>query len=237
MAKQNPRLPVRYFYLDVDGIDSLYAQTAEALVTELTYTQEKGRSRGVTTNISTGKLLGALVGVEMGVEAELSTAGKAIEEAKMHLTTEQKLSALMKYLSGLAGEGYFEQLPQAAIYSSKTGKAVYINVNQKFDMPQFSHGKDGIAEVNRDKSFAFTIGPVSGGEYDTGDEYFKKTQYTFIMMASVSHTPAKDKMSYARHEAVYFRALAGKDVPLGLFGQLIPLGKYAYQIKPYAIWK
>jgi len=30
--------------------------------------------------------------------------------------------------------------------------------------------------------------------------------------------------------------LKGKNVPLNVFGYLIPLSKYTFQIKPYAIW-
>jgi hypothetical protein len=174
--------------------------------------------------------------VEAGAETELSISGKRIEEAKMRFTLEQKLLALMNYLKSLEGTQFFELLPQAAIQAKELGKGVFIKIAEKFNLPQYSQG-DGVGNINRDKSIAFSIGHVSGNEHEYGDLYFKKTEYTFLMTASLSKsTRSKDGMSMTGHDAIYFRQFGGKDVPLEVFGYLIPLSKYTYQIKPYAIW-
>jgi len=226
-----------YIYLDADGIDSLYAQTVDRLETEFTQSQERDKSGKVKANIGIGKLLGTMLGlVEAGAETELSISGKRIEEAKLRFTLEQKLSALMKYLKNLEGTEFFELLPHAAIRAKELGKGVFIKIAEKFNMPQYSQG-DGISNMNRDRSIVFSIGPVGDNEHEYDDSYFKKAEYTFLMTASLSKTTrSKDGMSGTGHDAIYFRQFGGKNVPLEVFGYLIPLSKYTYQIKPYAIW-
>lgn len=237
MEKKRPQSPVMYIYLDADGIDSLYAQTVDRLETEFTQSQERDKSGKVKANIGIGKLLGTMLGlVEVGAETELSIGGKRIEEAKMRFTLEQKLSALMNYLKSLDGAEFFELLPQAAIQAKELGRGVFIKIAEKFNMPQYSQG-DGVSNINRDKSIAFSIGPVGDNKHEYDDSYFKKVEYTFLMTTSLSKTTrSKEGMSVTGHDAMYFRRFRGKNVPLKVFGYLIPLSKYTYQIKPYAIW-
>jgi hypothetical protein len=226
-----------YIYLDADGIDSLYAQTVDRLETEFTQSQERDKSGKIKANMGIGKLLGVMLGlVEVGAETELSISGKRIEEAKMRFTLEQKLSALINYLRNLEGSEYFELLPQAAIQAKELSKGVFIRIAEKFNMPQYSQG-NGVGNINRDKSIAFSIGPIGESKHEYDDLYFKKTEYTFLMTTSLSKTTrSKDGMAMTGHDAIYFRQFGGKNVPLEVFGYLIPLSKYTYQIKPYAIW-
>lgn len=236
MAKEKPISPRMYIYLDSDGIDSLYAQTVDRLETEFTQSQERDKSGKLKANIGIGKLLGIMLGlVEVGAETEVSISGKQINEAKMRFTLEQKLSALTKYLENLTGTEFFENLTKAAIQAKEQGEGVFIRVAEKFNMPQF-YQADGVESVNRDQSISFVIGQ-SDTDHEYADTYFKKTQYTFLMMASLGKTiRSSGNMRQTGHDAVYFRAFKGRNVPLNVFGYLIPLSEYTYQIKPYAIW-
>lgn len=232
----SPVIPKMYIYLDTDGIDSLYAQTVDRLEIEFTQSHERDKSGKVKGNIGIGKLLGTIIGLaDIGAETELSISGKQVNEAKMRFTLEQKLSALINYLEKLDGIEYFQQLSQAAIQVEKRNQGVFIKVSENFNMPQFFQGEDGVENVNRDQSIAFVIGQTDS-DHDFTDTYFKKTQYTFLMMASLSKaTRSRNEMHQMGHDAMFFRMLKGKNVPLNVFGFLIPLSKYTYQIKPYAI--
>lgn len=236
MAKRKITSPRMYIYLDSEGIDSLYAQTVEKLETEFTQSQEHEKSGKVKANIGIGKSLGVMLGlVDLGAETELYLNGKQISEAKMCFTLEQKLSALMEYLESVKGTEFFEHLPQAAIQAEKQSKGLFIKVVEKFNMPQFFQGDDGVSKINSDQSISFIIGQVNG-DHEFPDT-FKKTQYTFFMMASLNKmTRSREGMRPTGHDAIFFREFKGKDVPLNVFGYLIPLNKYTYQIKPYAIW-
>jgi hypothetical protein len=236
VAKEKAKSPRMYIYLDSDGIESLYAQTVERLETELTQSREHDKSGTVKANIGIGRLLGSMIGlVDMGAATELSISGKQVNEAKMRFTLEQKLSALIQYLQSLEGKEFFDYLPQAAIQAEKQGEGVFISVAEKFSMPQFSQG-DGVSNINRDQAISFTIGQTDK-DHEFSDTYFKKTQYTFFMTASLNKTTrSREGMRATGHDAIFFREHKGKDVPLNVFGYLIPLSKYTYQIKPYAIW-
>jgi hypothetical protein len=57
------------------------------------------------------------------------------------------------------------------------------------------------------------------------------------MNASLSKSLYPKGMGNTSHEAFFFRALKGKNLPLGVFGYLQAIGRYAFQIKPFAIWR
>lgn len=236
LPTQRRQSPVMYIYLDNDGIDSLYSQTVDRLETEFTLSRERDKSGKLKTSIGIGKLLSTLLGIaEIGGETELTIGGKRIDETKSRFTPEQKLLALEQFLQNLETDSFFENLPKAAITSQESGKGVFIKISEKFNMPQFSEG-NGVDNINRDKSIAFVIGQFDK-DHDFSDTYFKKTQYTFILTAGLEKTTRSSHgMSQTGHDGVIFRAYGGKNVPLNVFGYMIPLSKYSFQIKPYAIW-
>ena len=69
--------PHRYFYLDVDGIESLYAQSVEKLEVEFTESKEKGKSGKAIGKFGLVKLLS-----DSGIELEGSISSKNLEEIK-----------------------------------------------------------------------------------------------------------------------------------------------------------
>lgn len=224
-------------YLDHDGIDSLYSQTVDRLEVELVQSQERGSAGRLTAKLGIGALLKQLT--EIGTDAEVSIAGKQIRETKTKFRSEQKLSALVRVLSRSGNGVLFTDLASAAIVCADTSSIVYVQVFEKFNLPQFYCGS-GVDEVNRDKGVDFEIGPMSrrGDSYDHSDRYFKKKHYHFFMFAGIGKFPrlTGEGMGRFSHEAFLFRAYQGKDVPLGVFGYLKHLTGLEYQIKPFAIW-
>jgi hypothetical protein len=225
--------PLRaYFYLDVRGIESLYAQTTERVETELVETHKKTKQEKIDMKLGLGRLIGALFGLDVGVTTGFEALQGRIEESKSQLTVENKLSRLIAYL-GERGDEYFEELPNAAAKVSQTQQKAYIRVADLFDAPQFySHGP-GAADVNGSRAVLFVKKPP---EYDPSDSYFKNDPNSFVMSAGIDNlTRLRGGMGATSHEALFFRGLLGRRIPLYLFGVLMHLDNLNFQIKPFAI--
>lgn len=210
-------------YLDVDGIDSLFAQTVDRLETELT--QIRGKEKGAKGGgkIGIGGILGTLLGSgTVGVEGELSSLSRDVEEATMSLTVEHKLSRLLEFLGAFKGEGYFDDLFEAAERCAEASELVYVLVRAKFDAPQFYPGAGGAIEVNAAGAIQFEL---------------KKERNEYVMSAGLAKfTRLKGHFGVLSHEAILFGEYRGKEIPLSLFGYMVALKPPRFQMKPYAIW-
>jgi hypothetical protein len=71
----NMVMPRRYFYMDTDGIDSLYAQTVEKLEVESTESKERGKFGKTVGKLGLGKLL-----ADMGIELKVQLAVKPFKK-------------------------------------------------------------------------------------------------------------------------------------------------------------
>jgi hypothetical protein len=92
-----------------------------------------------------------------------------------------------------------------------------------------------LVAINESGAMVFTIDPSS--KYDESDSYFKKSRLKVTMSARLQKFPrVKDQLRPMSHEAIAFRGLGGRDIPLGVFGYLTHFENAACQIKPYAIW-
>ena len=220
----------RYFYLDTDGIESLYAQTVEKLEVEYTESKEKGKIGKTIGKLGLGKLL-----ADMGIEIESSISNKALQEIKYKLSPEQKIRILTSYLNSLDTQ-LFSDLLKGANWCKETGKGTFVDIEQQFNAPQFYKYPDGVKEVSETGSMMFEIGESRDEPYEPSDKYFRPS-YFFFMNASLSKSVYPKGMGNTSHEALFFRALKGKNLPLGVFGYLQTVGKYAFQIKPFAIWR
>jgi hypothetical protein len=230
MFNHNNEAPRIYIYIDTEGLNGIYSQTVER--TEIESQQITGTSKKISgsAKIGTGNLLPINANLNTGLSADNFNN----IQVKSVFDPRQKITILQNYLQNQK-EVYYEDLIKAALSVVKNDKSVYINIFQKFNMPQFSHGK-GVEDVNTDKSLSFIIGQHDT-EHDFNDLYFRKTQYTFIMQASLAKTTrSADGMSNSGHDAVFFRGYNGKNVPLHVFGFLTKLSKWTFQIKPFAIW-
>ena len=213
-----------YIYLDKDGIESLFAQTSQRLETELKEISETSRNEKVGGKLGIGKALAVLLGIEIGVDAETSKGRKGVEEITSSLAIEQKLVRLQNYLS--ASSSLSSDLVTAMDKSLLANEPAFFQCLEEFDLPQFYGGKDGVGEANADGGIIFKA----------RIKHLPTTKV--IMTASLTKFPrvSGGTLGNTSHEAMHFRGMKGRGLPLRVFGYLKPLGKEVFQIKPYAIW-
>lgn len=232
MPEERREVPLIFLYLDVEGIESLYAQTTERVETEFAQSHSKEGHGGVRLKVGIGSLLTTLLGLkEAAAETNLETVRGHIEEAKSKLSVEHKLERLAECL--IRSEKCFLDLGKAAASVTEPGRPVYIRIEDKFDAPDFFNGRGNLEAINSSKSIVFTI----ENRYDESDNYFKRSGFSFTMPASLDKFPRfKGYFAGTSHEARFFRGLEGRNIPLGVFGYVLRYNSLVCQIKPYAIW-
>jgi len=235
MTSEAQSVPRTFMYLDVKSIESLYAQTVDRIELELTQTRKHERRGEVGLKAAFGGMLAGLLGLkEVSGATKLGMNREQIEKAKSRLTIEKKMSNLIGYLARHKGTDYFESLHEAGESACSRGRSVYFLGEHEFDAPDFYPGRKGVAEVNEAEAILFLIEPV----YDASDSYFKRIPLRFAMSAGLSKfTRLSGKMGSTSHEAVFFRGASGKNINLGVFGQVSPISGNSVQIKPFAIWR
>lgn len=228
-VENNPFIPKVYIYLDGEGIKSLFSQLAERMETEHVQGLEKDSLKGIEGKVGIGQEIGV---INASMKGAVGKNEKYMEHSTSRFTIEGEINSLLQRLDRSI---CFTDLAKAANFILDNKKSAFINIVHNFNMPQFSH-ENGVDEVNRDMSLSFIIGQPNT-EHDFDDSYFRKTHYTFFMQASLNKTTRSySYMSFSGHDAVFFRAHKGKDVPLGVFGLLTNLSQWTFQIKPFAIW-
>lgn len=214
--------PDVYIYLDRDGIESLFAQTVDRVEVEIRQSTENAANEKAGAQIGLGKALAALLGIEIGARVEASKASKQLQEAKLALAVEHKLTRLQHHLheSGTL----ITELAPAMDKSSQRTATLFVNLHESFDLPQFASGK-GTEQANKDGAILFEIAGRQG-------------KWKVVMSASLSKFPtaANGRLGRVSHLAIHFQGSLGRGVPLHVFGYILSLGNGVYQIKPYAIW-
>ena len=230
--------PVRFVYLDLHGIESLYSQTVDRVETSLLITKEKTAGRRIGLSLSLGKLLGNLIGVEPAVSADTTTEGKESRASSYNPTSENRLFSLIAHLSRHSPSSFFRSLRAAANAARHTQGSVFVSSRDKWDAPQFHPGQEGVRDVNNTGAVIFTFGQPSSEAYEPSDDYFRHPPTVIGMAASLINFPHvhAGRMTSTGHDAMLFRAHKGKAIPLAVFGQLTPLPEPSFQMKPYAIW-
>lgn len=224
-----------YLYLDEPGIESLYVQTVEQLEIEHTSTLEstiQGKA-SITATIKNAliKLLG---GPDLEGGGELSGSRKRIQEARSQLTIEHKLNDLLAFLKNIREPVMYYSLRKATEHVNETRKKVFVNIEDRFDAPQFVSGISGAVNGN---SVGYVLFEKWGsGSYDFSDDYYKNPHIQLAKVANIDKfTRSKGSMAPMGHDARFFGGFMGANIPLGVFGSLC-IAADSYQIKPYAIW-
>jgi hypothetical protein len=236
-----PDIPLRYIYLDSEGIESLYVQIVERNIIE-TVSKRGSTKRGkISGRIGLGKILGPFLKLaDIEVSPELEGSSNAETTTKSALSVEHKLSELTKHLDKHGEPSVFMNLTRAEEYCTDNHEAVFVNIKDTFDAPQFYDGR-GPLEVNESQAILFNKNVVPKDTYDYGDDYYKKpkaSQSPILMASSIHKYPSlkNGSMGLTSHLALMFRQCGGLDIPLGVFGAFFHVGS-AFQIKPYAIWR
>ncbi len=117
----------------------------------------------------------------------------------------------------------FSNLDDSTQYCHDNREPAFLLIKEKFDMPQFSEGKNGVNLLNEEGTALFEI---------------SSPLFKIIMSASLKNFRRihDGHMGMTSHDAIFFRVFNGKGVPLNVFGHIVFLRNKSYQIKPYAIW-
>ncbi len=238
-------IPLEYIYLDDEGLNRLFNQITESLETERISINEKTKSGNLNLKAKIGKIFELLHLGDIAAGTEFKITGKEHTQVRTSLTTEHKINLLIKYfLENLIEENYYNNLINAMNNLDKCQNMVFINIRDKFNMPQFYPENDGVKMVNTARRVFFEKGkPLGengyqyGDSYNYNDDYYKDLGERVIMNASLDKfTRSSTQMSYTGHDAVIFSGYKGHAVPLNVFGTLRLVNNSFYQIKPYAIW-
>jgi hypothetical protein len=175
--------------------------------------------------------------IDAGISARSETSKAISTRANYQLSIEQKLSNLVEFMSESADPPFFRKLITAAKRVASSDQSAFLEIKEKFDLPQFYLYEDPVSEINQAGVLILDIGPPRRDPYEYDDSYFKKPQYRFFMRASVDKFigAVGGQLRRSGHEALLFGGHNGTRVPLLVFGQLLLLSTYTYQIKPYSI--
>jgi hypothetical protein len=222
-------LPRNFIYLDGDGIERLYSQVSDDNPLERTSERQKHQEEGLQAGIESGGLITRLLSVKAGVSRSTGQSETIVEKSEVR--RERKLLDLTHYLAIHHPTRYFRDLGSAAEQCLKIGGFVYIDIQDRFDVPEAVAGGFPISDA-----LAFE----RRKQHDDRDDYWRNaSRYTFVMMASVDKLTGANRgyVSPTSHLGVYLRRYGGRKVPLGVFGELSPLPDECFQIKPFAIWR
>jgi hypothetical protein len=229
-------------YLDAEGIESLYVQIVEQNVIE-TVSKRGSIKRGkISGKIGLGKILGPFLKLaDIEVSPELEGSSNTETTTKSALGLEHKLSELMNQLDKHGEPSVFTDLARAEDYCRANHEAVFVNITDTFDAPQFYGGR-GHLDVNESQTILFDKNVCKWKDtYVHSNDYYKrpKTSETPIFMASSLQKYPNLKngtMGATSHYALMFRQCGGLDIPLSVLGAIFHVGS-SFQIKPYAIWR
>jgi hypothetical protein len=218
--------PESYLYLDVFGIESLFAQTVDRVETEFTESHKAGSKDGAGVKFGIGKGVAALLGFDAGAKLDTEKTRSNLSSTKSILTVENKLARLITYLK--ASDDLASSLAAAIAGALDNKSSVFLKCWAEFDMPQMrQQHAGGIDLINQDGAALFEM---------TSPGRCKKVS----MAASLAKFPrARDeRLGRISHEALFFQGHKGRNVPLNLFGSLrqIAVAECQCQIKPYALW-
>ncbi len=75
--------PHVFMYLDMNGIESLFAQTVDRIETEIRTSLEQGTDNKTGGKFGLGKAIAVLLGVELGANLETSKASKKTRRSEI----------------------------------------------------------------------------------------------------------------------------------------------------------
>ncbi|MBI2418289.1 MAG: hypothetical protein HYV28_10395 [Ignavibacteriales bacterium] len=227
-----------FWYLDNDGILSIYTQFQEKLETESIETLKRDKGKKISAKIGLGKALGVFLGlIEIDGSGELNSS--ATTETQIHYKTapENHLRFILQTLSKLGEPHFFNDLKAGAKHCHENREATFLMFQEQFDAPQFYLGRSGIDIVNNEGAFLFTKDMDPFDNYIYRDDYFKYEAIPVTMAAS-AHKFVHSRNGHfgqTSHEALRFGSQFGKNINLTVFGTIFPVGEH-FQLKPYAIW-
>ncbi|OHD59850.1 MAG: hypothetical protein A2014_05580 [Spirochaetes bacterium GWF1_49_6] len=227
MRKINLELK-NYFYLSKDDINMLYNQISEHSITRETKSTEFSKSgelkvKGGIPRILNGEISGIL-------------DSKDINNFEFSKETEQKISDIIKFLEN--NEDCYTELDVASKNVIINNNSCYINIREKFNVPQFFPNNINKTNIKEIGFIEFSKNMIEIGNYQYNDEYYKTLPYKYAMNASLNNLRYAGSSDYSltHHLSFKFRESQGEGISIGIFGNLSQIKEKYLYIKPIALW-
>jgi hypothetical protein len=147
--------PDVYLYLDVPGIESLFAQTVDRVEMEFTESRKKGSKHSAGVKLGIGKAIATLLGLEASAKLDTEKTRSNLQSTKSTLAVENKLSRLLDYL--VASDILIRNVSEAVGMATARKSSVFLQCKAHFDMPQMLRWDGGIDLINQDGAALFEM--------------------------------------------------------------------------------
>lgn len=199
-------LPEIYIYFNRPEINNLYAQIMGWVPTE----RVKNDSHTIEGGLSAG-IPG--IGAKAGGSKESGT------KEQYAISEEHKLFEVKSHLR--KNHQLIDDITEAVAQVLENNVGIFIQSRYRFHAPQFRDSSDPVNSVNEAGCVLL--------ESDVGST-------RILASLGLDHMPRVrgDTMSKIGHDAIIFRELGGKEIPLEIFGFLHPI-KSRIQIRPITV--
>lgn len=225
----------QYIYMDVDGINSLYAQIVNEMTVERETETEK-RTSGMVKGAFAVKAK-ELFMTDVSLAGERESAHTLRQ--KTILTDEQKIQLLLDHIS--ENENLIKDYNKIGeTYQASNCNFVFFSTgfDTTLDCADWSNAQQQIVTFGY---IPFYKAPSEkSDDYEYRDCYFKAlamSQTKVTMNLGIQNMCGYSSYGMTSHLSVMIRALKGHNIPLGVFGHIYRLAERLYQIKPYAVWR
>jgi len=199
-------MPEIYIYFNRPGINRLYAQIMGWVPTE----RVKNDSHTIEGGLSAGI---------MGIGAKAGGAKESGTKEQSEISEEYKLFEIKSHLR--KNNQLIDGIAEAVAHVFKNNVGIFVRSRCHFDAPQFRDSSDPVNAVNEAGCVLL--------ECDIGS-------MRILVSLGLDHMPRVrgGTMSKTGHDAIIFRELNGKEIPLEIFGSLHPVGANM-QIRPITV--
>ena len=199
-------MPSIYIYFNVPEINRLYAQIMGWVPTE----RVKNDSHTIEGGFSAGI---------PGIGAKAGGAKESGTKEQYEISEEHKLLEIKSHLR--KNHQLIDDIAEAVAHVLKNNVAIFVQSRYRFDAPQFRDSSDPIKDVNEAGCVLL--------ECDVGST-------RILVSLGLDHMPRVrgGTMRKTGHDAIIFRELGGKEIPLEIFGFLHPI-KSNIQIRPITV--
>ena len=199
-------MPETYIYFNRPEINQLYAQIMGWVPTE----RVKKNGHTIEGGLSAGI---------MGTGAKAGGAKESGTREQFEISEEHKLFEIESHLR--KNNQLLDEIVEAVAYVLKNNVGIFVRSRYRFDATQFRDSSDPVNSVNEAGCVLLECDVVST---------------RILVSLGLDHMPRVrgGTMSKTGHDAIIFRELGGKEIPLEIFGFLHPI-KSKIQIRPITV--
>lgn len=195
-----------YIYFNRSEINRLYAQIMGWVPKERVKNNSHTFEGGLSAGIP-------------GIGAKAGGAKESGTREQYEISEEHKLFEILSHLR--KNNQLLDDIVEAVAHVLKNNVGIFVRSRNRFDAPQFRDSNDPVNGVNEAGCVLL--------ECDIGSA-------RILVSLGLEHMPRArgGTMSKLGHDAIVFRELHGKEMPLEIFGFLHPIGS-KIQIRPITV--